>query len=470
MTDQAINDAVEDEILYDAAVGLNDVDVSSSDGIVTLKGTVDNLMAKRRAARLAEIVKGVRSVSNNIQVKPAAERSDSAIAADIRDSLLYDRATDLYDLKVKVKDNRATLNGTVQSWQEKQLAEKVAAGVKGVTAIENRIDVDYKSERSDLEIEPEVEKALRWDALVDHALIDVNVDDGNVTLTGTVGSAAEKRRARYDAWVAGVNSVDDSGLDVERWARDQDLRKNKYQIKSEDEIEQAIEDALVYNPQVLSFNVEAEATGSLVTLRGNVRNLKAKRSAAQTARNTVGVTSVINRLKVRPEDELTDAEIASNVRDALLRDPLVDRYQIVVTADDGKVTLNGSVDTYFEKGTADDVASRAKGVTTVKNNLEVDYGDALTYDPYLDENYIYDYDWYDYQPSYTFETDAEIKDDISDEMWWSPFVGEDEVTVSVENGVATLTGTVDSLSEQDAAIENAYEGGATWVVNKIEIE
>lgn len=470
MTDQAINDAVEDEILYDAAVGLNDVDVSSSDGIVTLKGTVDNLMAKRRAARLAEIVKGVRSVSNNIQVKPAAERSDSAIAADIRDSLLYDRATDLYDLKVKVKDNRATLNGTVQSWQEKQLAEKVAAGVKGVTAIENRIDVDYKSERSDLEIEPEVEKALRWDALVDHALIDVNVDDGNVTLTGTVGSAAEKRRARYDAWVAGVNSVDDSGLDVERWARDQDLRKNKYQIKSEDEIEQAIEDALVYNPQVLSFNVEAEATGSLVTLRGKVRNLKAKRSAAQTARNTVGVTSVINRLKVRPEDDLTDAEIASNVRDALLRDPLVDRYQVVVTADDGKVTLNGTVDTYFEKGTADDVASRAKGVTTVKNNLEVDYGDALTYDPYLDENYIYDYDWYDYQPSYTFETDAEIKDDISDEMWWSPFVDEDEVTVSVENGVATLTGTVDSLSEQDAAIENAYEGGATWVVNKIEIE
>jgi len=42
--------------------------------------------------------------------------------------------------------------------------------------------------------------------------------------------------------------------------------------------------------------------------------------------------------------------------------------------------------------------------------------------------------------------------------------------VTIEDGVATLTGTVDSWSEYDAATENAYEGGATWVDNDLMIE
>jgi osmotically-inducible protein OsmY len=128
------------------------------------------------------------------------------------------------------------------------------------------------------------------------------------------------------------------------------------------------------------------------------------------------------------------------------------------------------VDSYFEKGRADDVASRAKGVTEVNNRLEVEYGQPLTYEPYLDDTYIYGEDWYDYQPAYTFTDDAEIKEEIDDEMWWSPFVDSDEVTVRVDDGVARLSGTVESWSEREAARENAYEGGATWVINKIEIE
>jgi len=42
--------------------------------------------------------------------------------------------------------------------------------------------------------------------------------------------------------------------------------------------------------------------------------------------------------------------------------------------------------------------------------------------------------------------------------------------VKVENGVATLTGTVDSWSEYRAATENAYEGGASSVKNELKIK
>ena len=67
-------------------------------------------------------------------------------------------------------------------------------------------------------------------------------------------------------------------------------------------------------------------------------------------------------------------------------------------------------------------------------------------------------------------SDADIREDIESELAWSPFVDANEVTVSVENGVATLTGTVDTWAEYNAARENAYEGGAASVITKLEVD
>ncbi len=54
-------------------------------------------------------------------------------------------------------------------------------------------------------------------------------------------------------------------------------------------------------------------------------------------------------------------------------------------------------------------------------------------------------------------------------MFWSPFVDGDKVTVSVDDGVATLSGTVEDWSEHGAAIENARDGGATRVVDRLRV-
>jgi osmotically-inducible protein OsmY len=471
MTDQRISDAVEDELLFDPAVPLNDIDVVTHEGIVTLSGDVNSLLAKSRASRLAESVKGVRTIVNRMTVDPPMDRSDRAIRNDVIAALASNPATEAYELNLSVDDAEVELTGTVQSWQELTLASKVAAGVKGVTDVENQISVNYKAERPDFELRPEIERALRWDTLVDHELIDVSVQNGQVALSGTVGSAAEKRRARYDALVNGVKGVNAEDLDVRKWARDEDLRKTKYKQASPDEIKTAIEKALMYDPRVSSFEVQADVTGSIVTLRGNVDNLKAKRAAAQVARNTVGVSAVTNRLKVRPAQDTSADEIAEEVRSALARDPYVDRFEISVSVVDNTAYLSGTVDSYFEKGQADDIAATTPGVTEVVNTLKVDYTAVpLTYDPYVDEDYLYEAEWYDYEPYYTFESDTEIKSEINDELWWSPFVDSDDVDVSVENGTATLEGTVDSWSERSAATENAYEGGATWVINNLDVE
>ena len=471
--DQDITDAVEDEMLADPAVQLHNITISTDAGVVTLSGTTSNLLAKQRAARIAGTVKGVRAVVNQIDVAPAVTRTDSAVAADVIDALLYDPATDSYEVGVEVNNGIVNLDGTVESWQEKRLAGKVVAGVKGVQGINNNVSVDYEGERTDQEIRAEIQKALQYDVLVDDALVTVDVNDGEVNLDGTVGSMSEKTQAISDAWVAGVTMVDANDLEVKRWARDQDLRGAKYEGKTAQQIKAAVEDALIHDPRVFSFNVtptNITETGK-VTLRGAVDNLKAKRAAAEAARDVVGVTRVENRIRVDATEDLTDSEAADNVRSALARDPYIDRYEITVSVVDGTVYLYGAVDSYFEKAQADDVAARAQGVMAVNNNLTVEEEyDPYAYDPYIDDWYMYDYDWYDYQPTYTMKADAEIKEDINDELWWSPFVDADDVNVQVDDGTATLTGTVQSWSEFNAATENAFEGGATWVDNDLVVQ
>lgn len=472
LNDRTVSDAVDDEIRTDPVVHANKVNVSSAEGIVTLSGVVGSVLAKERAARIAEGVRGVRAVVNQITVRPYITRAPEQIETAVEHAWRINPATEAYEISVDARKGGAVvLTGAVDSWAEKDLAEQIAKKVAGVTEIKNDIVVEYAAKRDDPEIQAEVEERLRWNVLVDDGLIDVRVQEGDVYLSGTVGSAAEKRQARLTAWVAGVGTVDVSELTVERWARDDDLR-NPDNVEINDEaIEAALRDALLYDPRVLSTKLQIESLDGVVILRGTVESLQAKRAAEQTARHTVGVTAVDNRIKVRPVGELTDASITSNLREALADDAVTESSEIMASVRNGVATLRGTVDTYFEKSHAHGVAANVNGVEAVRNQLTVaGPSRPFVYDPYYDPWSPYAYDWYDYQPRYSWKADDQLEKDIETQLWWSPFVDADEVTVTVENGVATLTGTVDTWAERNAARENALEGGATWVENRLKVD
>ena len=467
ITDSDITSAVEERFLFDKAVPWTFVDIKTNEGIVTLSGTVDNLLAKERATKIAESVKGVRSIVNNINVQTVA-RSDEEIRKDVESALLMDPAADSYEVKTAVSGGVVTLSGVVQSFQEQSLAMQLARQVRGVKDVKSDITVKYKLTRPDPEIVADAKRAIENDAWIEPSKVNVTVANGKVTLTGSVGSAAEKTRARTLAWVMGVNSVDDQGLKVEPWLAKDMRRQAGSTLRSDEEIKKAVKDTFVYDPRVFSFNPEVEVKAGIVTLSGVVDNLKAKQAAEQDARNTIGVYSVKNHLKVRPVNPPTDDKIAQNVKDALLRDTVVDSFQVDVKSDRGTVTLNGTVDSYYEKSHAEDVAYRLNGVVGVKNNLDVNYPTVTYHNFRWDPYYVYNPHYYDWSRS-SLRSDTEIKDDIEDELFWSPFVDEDEVKVSVDNGTATLTGTVDDWNEFFSASENAREGGASSVINKLKV-
>ena len=442
LEDSEVTIAVERSLIGDDAVPYNSIDVSTQQGIVTLTGTVPSLYGKERAMRQAQSLKGVRGVVNRIEVTPV-QRTDEELSKDASTALLLDPATDSYEIEATASDGIITLTGSVQSWAEKSLAEEVAKGVKGVKGIKNDITLRFKTDRSDHEIKTDIQQRFRNDVWLTKAHLTVDVKDGAVTLGGTVGSALEKRRAATDAFVLGVKSVDDQDVKVD-WLVREHLRRTHYPYRTDKEIKRAVKDALLYDPRVWSFNPRVTVHHGSVTLTGVVDNLKAKKAAESDARNTVGVRAVRNYLKVRTKTQLSDETVVNNVRSALFMDPLVDRYEIAATVYNGTVSLYGTVDSYFEKWRAEDVASRVRGTLGVNNYLKVNH-------------------------RWNWARDWEIRTDIQDELWWSPFVDEDQVRVSVEGGVATLRGSVDSWWERRIATENAIEGGAKSVRNYLSV-
>ena len=441
--DRNITSAIEFELMFNEMVDVNAVDVSTAKGITTLSGTVRNILAKDQAERIAESIVGVRSVINRLTVNPPA-RPDSEIRIAVENALANNPATESYDVDTAVANKAVTLTGTVQSWQERKLSETVAKGVKGVAAVNNKIAIEYRAARSDYEIERDIAQRLKYDVLVDDALIKVKVEDAEASLSGTVGSSAEKRRARLDAWVDGVKTVDAAGLEVEWWARDTMRRKDLYQSIDDAKIKQAVQDAFLYDPRVFSFNPVVTVDDGTVTLSGVVDNLRAKIAAEQDAKNTFGVRRVKNHLKVRPEKVPANKVLKKRITGALANDPYVESYEINVSVLDGKVYLYGTVNTSFEKSRAQYLAESVRGTVHVYNNI-------------------------DFHHAWVWKPDREIRDNVKEQLFWSPFVDEEQVSVSVNNGVVTLSGTVETWGEKQDAGENAFEAGAKDVHNNLKV-
>jgi len=465
--DSAITNAVKDEIFIQKGVDNTHLNISTMDGIVKLEGEVNNILERDRAANIAQAIKGVRGVINEISVV-SKEISDADILVLLRQALVRNPTTEKIDITPSVVDGKVILNGSVESWQEKRIAGYVAKGVSGVQSFENNLIVDQESFRPDSEIETDVSSMLEWDTRVDNEMIDVNVEDATVYLSGIVGSVAEKTHAKNLAMMSGAKDVVHHELIVERWARDTEMRKSKYIYRSDNAIKEAINDVLLYDPRVNRFQINVGVEDGSVTLVGVVTNMNAKDVAEQNAKNIVGVWNVNNRIEVKPPEMIEDSIAERNVEVTISSDPYLEKYEITANVTDGKLLLTGLVDNSFEKNRAEQISSYVKGITDIDNELAID---GENYMPY-----VYDYSFHTYYPQDKVETefeniktDNEILSNTEEQIFWSPFVNEEEVDVSVDQGIVTLSGTVQTPRERIHAEKNAYEAGAITVENEITV-
>ena len=449
LSDRQIGDAVYEDLVIDDGVPHHRINLDAQDGVVTLSGSVPHLLAYRRAASRAERVRGVRAVVNQLDVIGDG-RSEAEIHKDVIEAVAVHPATEAFELDVQSTGSELTLRGEVDSWAERELAESVVAGVRGVTKVRNEIDVDYEATRPDDEIREDVESRLAHDIRVFDDRLEVAVDEGVVTITGTVASAAERRRAYADAWVAGVEKADTEGVKVKWWEKHVMRRPVKPADgdKSDEQAEAALESALKIDPRVIGAapKVHVQVRDGTATLTGDVPSYDAKYASEQDALHTVGVWRVRNLLRVRPVPTVTDEDLEERIAAALDRNPYLDHLPTLrAHVENGAATLFGQVENAFQRDQAQWAAGQVDGVVDVRNSLTVIPSD----DPV---------------------SDFVLRADVLQQLTWDPFVAVDDVEVTVHDGVVTLEGTVDDWRGHDAAVQNARAAGARRLVDDLEVK
>ncbi|MEA2528674.1 MAG: hypothetical protein QOG89_318 [Thermomicrobiales bacterium] len=218
--------------------------------------------------------------------------------------------------------------------------------------------------RTDAEILESVLAELEWDPEVGRADdIAVLVEDGVVTLSGTVDSYAKKLAAERAALrVGGVRAVaNDIAVRLVVPTHD----------RTDTSIAKAVSEALDSNVLVPKGRIKVAVELGRVTLEGDVDWQFEREEAERTARRVDGVVDVTNEIVVKPRGNVTEAEIKSGIERALLRSAEVDAEQIKVIVEGGRVILTGVVHSWAEREAAEQAAWRAPGATQVINKIEV---------------------------------------------------------------------------------------------------
>jgi len=374
-SDASVTKTIKDELSSTTDVPEKHITVSTSDGIVTLSGSISNLLAKKKAAEICENTDGVLSVVNNLKV--TTDRPDEAIQNDIDRMLSTDPATENWEISSTVNNGLVTLKGAVDSWQERKLAETIVSGVKGVKEVTNNLQISYSGNRSDSEIKAEVKNMLEYDARIKDNRIKVTVDEDTVKLSGSVGSAPEKRLAVQKAHVTGVAGVKADQLEVHPEFKENSFHNVDLSTLSPTNIQTAIKRAWSYDPRVPAGKLNVKVGENIAVLDGDVLNLNSKLAAEEDARNTTGIEKVVDNINVKrkvvvsPKIPTTDKAIKKRINNAIIRDPYVDTVDVKVKVAQGIVQLDGSVENDFKKQQIQRIATDVKGIIAIDNNLKV---------------------------------------------------------------------------------------------------
>jgi len=128
---------------------------------------------------------------------------------------------------------------------------------------------------------------------------------------------------------------------------------------------------LDFEPDVNPAGIGVAAEDGVVTLSGSVDDYAQKGAAEKAAKRIIGVKGVANELLVRVARERTDTDIAKDAIYLLEGDVHFLGGKVMVTVEDGLLTLEGTVKWNFQKVAAEKAMQCIRGVKAVANLIEV---------------------------------------------------------------------------------------------------
>jgi hyperosmotically inducible protein len=144
LSDTAITAKIKAKLLTDDGLKKSKIDVTTTNGVVTLEGSATSSAAKSRAESIAKAVDGVKSVDNTVKTpdsnktadKAKREVSDSWITTKVKSAILADSVTKGFDVSVETTKGVVVLKGQLASEDALDHVKDIAAKIEGVKSVD----------------------------------------------------------------------------------------------------------------------------------------------------------------------------------------------------------------------------------------------------------------------------------------------------------------------------------------------
>ena len=215
-------------------------------------------------------------------------------------------------------------------------------------------------------------------------------------------------------------------------------------MRTDSEIRKDVEDELRWDPDIDATDIAVAVHNGVVTLTGFVRSYMQKTQAERDAKRVAGTLAVANDIEVRLPyiNKRPDPEIARDAVQKLQNELPYSSQYIKVTARDGWLTLEGSLEWNYQRDRAEKAVRSVRGVIGVTNDITLKPRVAA----------------------------SDIKLKIEDALKRSAEIDASRITVETIGSKVTLKGTVRSWAERTEAERAAWQApGVTTVENHIAI-
>jgi len=214
--------------------------------------------------------------------------------------------------------------------------------------------------KTDRELQEDVLEELDWEPSVNASRIGVEVENGVVTLQGTVDSYAQKWAAERAARrVAGVRGL----------AMELEVMLSGSVARTDTDIALAAGNVIDWSASIPKDAVKVVVEKGWVWLSGDVPWAFIRDDAERVVRGLLGVKGVTNEISV--SSPVMPHDIKTKIEAALYRRAHIDAKAVTVSVAKGTVTLTGNVDSLMERDTIEHAAWNTPGVSAVVDNLVV---------------------------------------------------------------------------------------------------